>query len=93
MKFPKHKNENGAGKVETADRPSVASGGRMSAAPEEPDLYSTERKNRDQLRRSGTLLGTPFYVASNGAVRMHSCLCYKHLAPTELIIPLAAGIP
>jgi hypothetical protein len=38
-------------------------------------------------------LGTPFYVAPNGAVRMHSCLCYKDLAPTELIIPLAAGIP
>jgi hypothetical protein len=54
----------------------------MSAAPEEPDPYSTERKNRDQLRRSGILLGTPFYVAPNGAVRMHSCLCYKDLAPS-----------
>jgi hypothetical protein len=30
----------------------------MSAAPEEPDPYSTERKNRDQLRRSGIGLAT-----------------------------------
>jgi hypothetical protein len=54
-------------------------------APLEPNLYSSKRKKRAQLRRSEIWLGTTFYGAPNGAFRFNVTPGYKDFAPPELL--------